>query len=216
MKLWPELLLVLLALPCRGGDWPQWRGPNRDSVSPEIISTNWGADGPKVVWRACVGTGFSSVAVSEGRAYTMGNNTNDDTVWCFEAKTGKPLWKRSYPSRLDPQWYEGGPGATPTVDAGRVFTISKWGDVFCLDARTGKVVWQHDLKQDGLKPNRWGFEGSPLIWRDLVLLNAGAAGTALDRRTGRGLAQSAQRGVPKLRRPDDLVPAGPDRDGHPV
>ena len=107
------------------------------------------------------------------------------TVWCFDASKGKVLWKHSYLARLDPQWYEGGPGATPTIDAGRVFTISKWGDVFCLDARTGAVVWRRNLRQDGLKPNRWGFAGSPLIWRDLVILNAGSAGTALDSRTGR-------------------------------
>jgi hypothetical protein len=36
-----------------------------------------------------------------------------------------------------------------------------------------------------VKPNRWGFAGSPLIWGDLVILNAGTAGIALDRSTGR-------------------------------
>ncbi|HEY5911736.1 MAG TPA: PQQ-binding-like beta-propeller repeat protein [Verrucomicrobiae bacterium] len=187
MKFRPDLCLLVLALPCAlpAADWPQWRGPNRDGVSPETISTNWGVDGPKVLWRASVGTGFSSVSVSNGRAYTLGNTNNEDTAWCFDAKTGKQIWKFTYASRLDPQWYEGGPGSTPTVDGDRVYTISKWGDVCCLDARKGKVIWRRDLRQDGLKPNRWGFEGSPLIWRDLVILNAGAAGTALDRNTGR-------------------------------
>ena len=88
-------------------------------------------------------------------------------------------------AQLGPQWYEGGPGSTPTVDSNRVFTISKWGDVFCLDAAKGTVLWQRDLRQDGVKPNRWGFAGSPLVWGDLVILNAGTAGIALDRSTGR-------------------------------
>lgn len=166
------------------GDWPQWRGLNRDGVSTETINTNWGTEGPKVVWRALVGTGFSSVAVSEGRAYTAGNNTNEDVVSCFRAKTGQVLWRHSYPARLDPQWYEGGPGATPTVDGGHVFTISKWGDVFCFDAKSGAIIWQRNLRQDGLKPNRWGFAGSPLIWKKLVIFNAGSSGLALDRVTG--------------------------------
>ena len=39
--------------------------------------------------------------------------------------------------------------------------------------------------ESGIRSNRWGFAGSPLIWRDLVILNAGLAGTALDRATGR-------------------------------
>ncbi len=179
------LLLVAVRPMALGGDWPQWRGPNRDGVSAEIINTNWGAEGPRVIWRASVGTGFSSVAVSDGRAYTMGNTTNEDTVWCFEATKGKSLWSCSYPARLDPQWYEGGPGATPTVNDGQVFTISKWGDVFCFNAKTGSIFWRRNLRDNGLKPNRWGFAGSPLIWRNLVILNAGAAGVALERNTGR-------------------------------
>jgi len=187
MNFRPVFWVLLSMLPCSAvaADWPQWRGPNRDGVSPESISTNWGAQGPKVIWRASIGTGFSSVSVSEGRAYTMGNNTNEDTIWCFRADTGRQLWKFSYPAKLDPQWYEGGPGSTPTVDSGQVFTISKWGDVFCLDAKTGRVLWQRNLREDGLKPNRWGFAGSPLVWHGLVCFNAGSAGIALDRATGR-------------------------------
>jgi outer membrane protein assembly factor BamB len=185
-----DLRLILVAyLACwagaSGADWPQWRGANRNGISPERVNANWPAAGPKALWHASVGTGFSSVSVSQGRAYTLGNTANEDTVWCFDALSGKELWKHSYPSQLGPQYYEGGPGATPTVLSNQVFTISKWGDVFCLDAAKGKVLWQRDLRKDGIKPNRWGFAGSPLIWHDLVILNAGTAGTALDRATGR-------------------------------
>ncbi len=187
MRLLPifQALLLLPTGSARGADWPQWRGPDRNGVSPETINTHWDAEGPKLLWRAAVGTGFSSVSVIQGRAYTMGNVTNQDTVWCFDAGSGKELWKFSYPARLDPQWYEGGPGSTPTVAEGRVFTISKWGDVLCLDAQKGTLLWRRDLKGDGYQPNRWGFAGSPLVWSNLVILNVGAAGAALDRRTGR-------------------------------
>jgi outer membrane protein assembly factor BamB len=181
------LTTCLVASGCAsyGGDWPQWRGPTRDSLSTETIGTNWPAEGPEVKWNASVGTGFSGVSVCEGRAFTMGNSTNEDTVWSFNGRTGQLLWKHSYMAQLSPQWYEGGPGATPTVEGNRVYTISKWGDVFCFDAVSGAVLWQRDLRQDGIKPNRWGFAGSPLVWRDLLILNAGGAGTALDRNTGR-------------------------------
>jgi outer membrane protein assembly factor BamB len=115
----------------------------------------------------------------------MGNSTNLDTVWCFDARTGNLSWKHSYPAQLSPQWYEGGPGSTPTVDGNCVFTISKWGDVFCFDVARGAILWQRDLRQDGIKPNRWGFAGSALVWHDLVIFNAGSAGIALDRSNGR-------------------------------
>lgn len=185
MKLCLIVTATLLAANSPAADSPQWRGPNRNGVSSESVSASWSADGPKVLWRASVGTGFSSIAISQGRAYTMGNTNNEDTIWCFDAGTGKNLWQHTYAAQLSPQWYEGGPGSTPTVDGNRVFTISKWGDVFCLDAAKGTVLWQRDLRQNGIKPNRWGFAGSPLIWEDLVILNAGTAGIALDRNTGR-------------------------------
>jgi outer membrane protein assembly factor BamB len=114
----------------------------------------------------------------------MGNKNNEDTVWCFDANTGEPVWHHSYAAQLNPQWYEGGLGSTPTVDGNRVVTISKWGDVFCFDAAKHTVLWQRDLRRDGVKTNRWGFAGSPLMWGRAVILNAGSAGVALDRETG--------------------------------
>jgi outer membrane protein assembly factor BamB len=176
---------LLVAATSTAADWPQWRGPNRDGISSEKVSAAWPAEGPKVLWRASVGTGFSSISISHGRAYTMGNTNNEDIIWCFEAGTGKRIWLHTYAAPLSPQWYEGGPGSTPTVSGDRVFTISKWGDVFCLDAAKGTVLWQRDLRRDGVKPPRWGFAGSPLVCGDLVILNAGSAGMALDRSSGR-------------------------------
>lgn len=183
MKLLLAVLALLLAINLRGGDWPQWRGPNRDGVSSEDI--NWSVSGPKIIWKAAVGTGFSSVSVSHGRIYTMGNADEKDTIWCLDAATGKPIWQHTYPAALNPQYYEGGPGSTPTVYNGKVFTISKWGDAFCLDAEKGTLAWEHHLKKEGIHTNRWGFAGSPLIWKDLVILNAGSSGLALDSATGR-------------------------------
>lgn len=79
-------------------DWPQWRGPQRNGISAESgWSETWPDSGPKVLWKASIGRGFSSFAVAKGRLYTMGNRDNVDTVFCLDAETGKEVWKHAYP-----------------------------------------------------------------------------------------------------------------------
>lgn len=185
MKSALAIFLILRATFSLAADWPEWRGPNRDGISREKIALAWPEGGPKVVWRGNVGTGFSSVAISHHRAITLGNHEDQDSIFCFDARNGHELWRHTYPALLGPQYYEGGPAATATIHQGKVYSISKWGDVFCLDAATGQVVWQRDLRKDAIRPNRWGFAGSPLIWNDLVIFNAGEGGTALNRKNGK-------------------------------
>ena len=67
-----------------------------------------------------------------------------------------------------------------------MYTLSKRGHLFCFEAADGKVVWQTNfLEQLGVTKPRWGFAGSPLVEGNLLLLNVGSAGTALDKKTGK-------------------------------
>ena len=138
------LAIVIVALPGSGfsADWPCWRGPTHNGISTEADwSWNWGTNGPPVLWRAHVSRGFSSFAVVNNRVYTLGNTNKTDTVFCFDAATGKVLWQHSYPCDPQPLSYEGGPSSTPAVYGRYVYTFSKEGHLFCLDNDTGKVVW---------------------------------------------------------------------------
>lgn len=56
--------LALLCPPALAADWPQWRGPNRDGISPETgLLKEWPKDGPPLAWKITnLGTGFSPVA----------------------------------------------------------------------------------------------------------------------------------------------------------
>ena len=58
-----------------GEDWAQWRGPNRDAKSNETgLLENWPEDGPPLAWKATgVGGGYSSIAITNGRIFTMGD-----------------------------------------------------------------------------------------------------------------------------------------------
>jgi len=63
--------------------------------------------------------------------------------------------------------------------------------LFCLDAASGSVAWSKDVTQEpGAKMPTWGFAGSPLVEGDLLLLNVGSAGAALDKKTGKTVWKS--------------------------
>ncbi len=178
-------------------DWPQWRGPNRDGISSEKgWQSAWPAEGPKRLWERPVGTGYSSMSVAAGRIYTMGNTNDTDIISCFDAESGKALWQHTYPCLAkDPNGFHG-TRATPTIDGDLVYTVSRHGNLFCLEAKTGKVKWSKDLVKDlaGREPMHgegkkqgWGFAGSPLIERELVLVEGGGDGSsvvALNKLTG--------------------------------
>jgi outer membrane protein assembly factor BamB len=168
-------------------DWPRWRGTGFNGISTETgWSVSWPQEGPKQLWKSSVGTGFSSVAIAGGRLYTLGNQGGMETVYCLDANNGKELWKHSYACPLDPNLYEGGPNATPTVDGNVVYTFSRKGNVFGLDAGTGKLIWSKNVRDElGAKIPDWGFSGSPLGEGALLVLNAGPAGTALDKVSGK-------------------------------
>ena len=176
-------------------DWPQWRGPNRNGISQEKDwSDQWPKEGPPIVWKAAVGLGFSSVVVSGGKAVTAGHANETDTVFCFDALTGKELWKHSYPAELGDKYYEGGTTGTATFEGDGVFWLSRWGDLFCFDAGTGKIVWSRQLqKEEEAQIPTWGFTGAPTVFGDLLILNVGEAGMAVQKKTGKTVWASAKK-----------------------
>ena len=189
----PALALAGLVLPAGAAwaeDWPQWRGPNRDGISQEKgWSATWPAEGPNAVWRADVGIGYGTVSISQGRLYAMGNTDDTDTVYCLDANTGSVVWKHSYPCPAkDPNGYPG-PRCTPTTDGGRVYALSRQGELFCLDAASGKVNWSKDYRKDfSAKVPTWGYSTSPLVEGNLLIVEtsgAGASVVALDKETGK-------------------------------
>ena len=190
----PQAAVFFCSGLARGADWPCWRGPQRDGISAETNwSSAWGKDGPPILWKTSVGTGFSSVSVRGDRIYTMGNKDERDVVVCLDAATGREVWRHAYPAPLDAKYYEGGPSATPTLDGNRVFTFGKRGSVCCLDADTGGVFWQKNVAEElGQPVNEWGLAGSPVVEGNLLLLNVGAAGTALDKASGKVIWSSAR------------------------
>ena len=199
-------LVVLLHVSERSvaEDWPNWMGPNRDNVwniakPPQSLPSG----SLKAKWTAPVAGGYSGPAVVGNRIYVtdlvtkadakvdnFGRKSFDGTerVLCFDANTGKAIWKHEYNVTYAIS-YPAGPRCTPVVDGGNVYTLGAEGDLFCLEAQTGKVVWSRKLKDD-YKTNSalWGFAAHPLIDGDNLITLAGGDGShtvCLNKKTGK-------------------------------
>lgn len=193
--------LVLLATVCATAtaeDWPQWRGAHRSGATTQKIATTWPTTRPAEVWHADVGKGHAAVSIADGKAVTLGYTGKGDTVWCLGAATGKELWRFEYTAIARVKNEPGGgafdgPHAAPTIDKGRVFTLSRDGQVHCLDFATGKPVWKRDLQADlkAMLPE-CGFSGAPLVADGKVFVNVCQTGTALDAESGKTLWQSGE------------------------
>ena len=167
----------------KSADWPQWRGPEANGISKESLE---GSTGLEESWKVEVGLGFSGFVVANGRVFTMGHDGKEtDTVWCLDEKTGKVVWKHSYPQPLGDLYYPGGSTGTPSVDGDVVYSLARAGELYCLEAATGKVKWKKHLRDDfGYDIPAWGFTGSPKVYGSVLLLNAGDAGLALRKEDG--------------------------------
>ena len=124
------------------GEWPQWRGPNRDGKSPETgLLTEWPAGGPPLAWKAGgAGTGYSSMSVAAGRLYTVGARGGTEYIHAFEVATGKKLWEVANGKEYSND-RGNGPRGTPTIEGGRLYVLGASGDLTVLDAAKGTRVW---------------------------------------------------------------------------
>lgn len=182
------------------GDWPQWRGPNRDGKSAETgLMKSWPAGGPRLVWKASgAGIGYSSMSTSEGRLYTVGARGGREYVHAFDVATGRKLWEFDNGAEFSND-RGNGPRGTPTIDGPRLYVLGASGDLTCLDKVTGNRIWSVNvLRTFGGRNPTWGLSESPLVAGSRVLVNAGgpnASIVALDKTSGRVLWRTQSDGA---------------------
>jgi len=163
------------------GNWPQWRGANRDGISKETgLLKQWPTDGPPLAWKAAgAGGGYSSFAISNGKLYTMGLRGDREFVIAFDVATGKQLWATAHGAAFRNDRGDG-PRGTPTVDGANIYSLGGNGDLSAIEARTGKLLWTMNVLQKfGGSNIIWGISESPLVIGEKLLVNAGGPGASI-------------------------------------
>lgn len=200
----PRLLCVVLALtivPAARADWTQFRGPGGSGVSAARRTPLRWSDTQGILWKTDLpGPGASSPIVFSNRifltcytGYGPGIREGDMQslkrhLLGLDRATGRILWNTALPAALPEQERiredHGYASSTPVADAERVYVFFGKSGVFAFD-HEGRQLWNTKV---GSELNGWGSATSPVLHRDLVLVNASvesSALVALDRKTGR-------------------------------
>ena len=172
-------LVVQSTAKSKGHDWPQFRGVNRDGISPETgLAKSWPEGGPPELWRVPLGEGYSGISVVGDRLYTMFAAEHEgksiEFAAAFQAADGKEIWRIPLGERFDTE-FGNGPSATPTVDGDTVYVLDSRGNFAALATVDGAERWTLSLTEDfGAEVPHFGFSMSALVDGDLLLVEAGA------------------------------------------
>lgn len=201
------LLLLTLALPSLSlaADWPRFLGPTGAAVVKETnIPLTW-SDSENVAWKfEAPGPGSSSPIVVGNKVfitcwtgYGDTDGANDQSklqrhLICLNLTDGKKLWDSAVPSTVQEDAYQGmltehGYAThTPVSDGERVYVFFGKTGALAFDME-GKQLWHTPLgTSSGGK--RWGSGGSPILYKDKLIVNAtdeSQAIYALDKNTGK-------------------------------
>src|SRR5690349_2567291 len=83
------------------GNWPQFRGPNRDGIDVDEtakLARDWKTSPPHELWALDVGEGYAGVAVRAGRVYLLDYDRHgkQSALRCLSLADGKEIWRYTY------------------------------------------------------------------------------------------------------------------------
>ena len=193
-------LLVLSAGSAEAADWSRFRGPNGNAYSEEKdLPTKWSdsaQDG--LVWKTSLpGAGASSPVIAGDKVFvTCYKGEVPDSLErilvCASRKNGKILWQKSVKGKANEDRGDsmllshGYSSSTPVTDGEGVYVLYGKSGVYAYDM-DGKELWHKEVG-DGSAMNNWGSACSPILYKNLVIVNAAAEGEALvafDKKTGK-------------------------------
>ena len=194
----PALVSLLLVTPLHAESWPQFRGPGGEATLERAdgVPFEWSGS-TNLKWKVALpGPGSSSPVFHEDKLFVTcytgyavdkrepGEPANlGRQLLCFDRQTGKKLWARSVALLNGEDDYRGYimehgyASSTPVTDGKNVYAFFGKSGVhaFTVD---GKELWQKQVGSDSGN-RRWGSGASPVLFGDLLVVNAADEGRAV-------------------------------------
>lgn len=171
-------------------EWPGFRGQDGSgNLETDGVLSRSRKIGLKIRWKKRIGSGYSSVVVSQGRVVAMYCNQSQDLIGCFSQENGEEIWTVPIGDRFKGENGSfDGPISTPLVRDGMVFCLSPRGKMFSLKLSDGSELWSRDLvEQDEAKKPLYGFATTPILVDETLVVQTGGEEkslTGLDATTG--------------------------------
>lgn len=156
----------------------EWRGPGRTGIYKDAgLLKSWPAAGPALIWEnSGVGTGYSSVAVTDDAVYITGKKGDNDVLTSF-TQEGRKKWETVYGKASDSNYPDS--RSTPTVANGKIYVVSGEGDMVCI-GKDGKTIWSVNyFRKYGSPAPRFGISESPLVVDNKVIGTPGGNKAAM-------------------------------------
>ena len=193
--------VVLATAECGLADeWRSWRGPRGMGISAEKnLPTAWSAT-ENVVWKAPLPEPGNSTPIISGDHIFLTQALDGGkrrAVMALSRKTGAQLWRREVACDVEETTHRQNPpcSASPVTDGEVVYAHFASAGVVAYDF-DGKLLWHRKL---GPVLHRWGNGGSPVLYRDTLIVYQGPGEptflTALDRRTGKTIWRTDEPGI---------------------
>ena len=193
-------------------DWPAFRGPNANGISPETgLNLAWKEKPPRVLWTVRLqAESYAGPSAAAGRLFLLDHKGDQEVVRAFDLAKGRELWHQAY-ADTNRELY-GFARSTPVVDEGRVYTLSRMGLVHCFEAQTGRCFWSRDIvKEFGGRRPPWDYSMAPLLDGEKLILCPGgkdAVMVALDKVSGKTIWQGGGDATPVYATPVTAIIGG--------
>jgi outer membrane protein assembly factor BamB len=183
-----SLLLIFCSVPlARGGDWPQFRGPNGSGVSGDKgLPAEFGPN-KNVIWKTELPPGHSSPILVGPRIFLTASQGEVLYTISLDRETGKVLWKRQAPRpRQEGMQQTNSPASpSPVSDGHNVYVFFGDYGIICYGV-DGDERWKAPL---GPFNNVNGHGSSPILADGLLILicdqDTDSYLIALDKNTGK-------------------------------
>ncbi|MFN0020344.1 MAG: PQQ-binding-like beta-propeller repeat protein [Pirellulaceae bacterium] len=192
-------LVIVTSVTTEAADWSRFRGPNGNAFSEEKgLPTKWSDSAEEgLVWKIGLpGAGASSPVISGDKVFVTcfkgEQSALERILVCASRKDGKILWQKSVKAGKDEDrpngmlMTHGYSSSTPAVDGEGVYVLYGKSGVYGYDLE-GNELWHKEVGK-GSAPMGWGSACSPILYKNLVIVNAAAEGktlVAFDKKTGK-------------------------------